>query len=101
MKKSLKDRIIYAAKEGWNVNLIPNHILKLESKNWFKYMKILGAISVSLIVSDIAYNNFHIIIYIIIFIYNVIYLLYRIYVSIVKFFYFFKVVFSKSFIIKK
>ena len=77
--KSFFQRALNGAKEGWNLNLLPDYIVVLNTKLWFKVAKLFGAISVGLVTSGIAYN-FNAILFLFIFNYNLAFIFYRFYI---------------------
>lgn len=98
--KSFINRIQNGIREGWDLNLYPQCILNLEKNFKFKIIKILGALSVTLIVSGIAHEYFNSILFYIIFVYNILFILYRIFIMIIKIFILIKLIISNKFIIR-
>jgi hypothetical protein len=74
--KTLYSRIIFGIKSGWNMPYLPEHILKLNNNIYIKILKILGPLSVLIMISGIS-KQFDNIIYYTIFIISLLYILYR------------------------
>ena len=65
IKKNLRSRIFYNIKAGWNIPVLPEHITRLDNNFYIRIFKIIGGISVFIIISGIGsklnkiylYNN--------------------------------------------
>lgn len=83
MKKTLTSKIISGIKSGWELPILPDHILKLDQNRYVKIFKFIGSICVALILSKIGEQlPIHNIFYYILYIINMIYILYKIVLSI-------------------
>ena len=97
--KTIYSRIIYGIKSGWNMPYLPDHINKLNNNIYIKILKILGSLSIILMLSGIA-KQFDKIIYYSIFIISLFYIGYKyliVFYSIKQWFYHLK---NGDFIVK-
>lgn len=78
MKKTILSRILYGIKSGWNLPVLPEHILKLEKNVYIKIFKIIGAICTLISLSGI-YNQFNLLLFYITILISVSYILYKYY----------------------
>lgn len=76
MKKSLKSRIWFGIKAGWELPVVPDHISKIDNNIYVKLFKYIGAISMFIIVSGIG-SQLNRILFYIIFVINLFYIFYR------------------------
>ena len=56
IKKNLRSRIFYNIKAGWNIPVLPEHITRLDNNFYTRIFKIIGGISVFIIISGIGSN---------------------------------------------
>nr|YP_009493230.1 hypothetical protein [Ganoderma calidophilum]AWJ64025.1 hypothetical protein [Ganoderma calidophilum] len=76
-KKILRSRILYNIKAGWNISVLPEHITRLDNNFYIRIFKIIGGISVFIIISGIG-SNFNKIYFYIIFAISMLFIIYRI-----------------------
>ena len=77
IKKNLRSRIFYNIKAGWNIPVLPEHITRLDNNFYTRIFKIIGGISVFIIISGIG-SNFNKNYFYIIFAISILFILYRI-----------------------
>lgn len=77
-KFNIKHKIWIGIKEGWNTEILPEHVIKFDNKLRIKIFKYLGSFSMFLMMSGIAkqFNNF---IFYSVFLISFVYILYRLY----------------------
>nr|WVH38096.1 hypothetical protein [Cubamyces menziesii] len=78
--KTMRIRVWNSIKDGWNIPVLPDHISKLENRIDIKIFKIMGGISVFIIVSGIGTNLDKVYFYPI-FVISITYIFYRIIIS--------------------
>ena len=80
IKKNLRSRIFYNIKAGWNIPVLPEHITRLDNNFYIRIFKIIGGISVFIIISGIGSKLNKIYLYLI-FTLSILYILYRLMIS--------------------
>ena len=74
--KTLYSRIIFGIKSGWNLPILPDHIIRLNQNIYVKLLRFLGPLSVFIMISGFC-KQFDDIIYYTIFVISLVYILYR------------------------
>ena len=80
IKKNLRSRIFYNIKAGWNIPVLPEHITRLDNNFYIRIFKLIGGISVFIIISGIGSKLNKIYLYLI-FTLSILYILYRLMIS--------------------
>ena len=80
IKKKLRSRIFYNIKAGWNIPVLPEHITRLDNNFYIRIFKLIGGISVFIIISGIGSKLNKIYLYLI-FTLSILYILYRLMIS--------------------
>ena len=80
IKKNLRGRIFYNIKAGWNIPVLPEHITRLDNNFYIRIFKLIGGISVFIIISGIGSKLNKIYLYLI-FTLSILYILYRLMIS--------------------
>ena len=80
IKKNLRSRIFYNIKAGWKIPVLPEHITRLDNNFYIRIFKIIGGISVFIIISGIGSKLNKIYLYLI-FTLSILYILYRLMIS--------------------
>ena len=80
IKKKLRSRIFYNIKAGWNIPVLPEHITRLDNNFYIRIFKLIGGISVFIIISGIGSKLNKIYLYLI-FTLSILYILYSLMIS--------------------
>ena len=80
IKKNLRSRIFYNIKAGWKIPVLPEYITRLDNNFYIRIFKIIGGISVFIIISGIGSKLNKIYLYLI-FTLSILYILYRLMIS--------------------
>ena len=75
-KKKIYTRIIFGIKSGWNLPILPDHIIRLNQKSYVILLRLLGPLSMFIMISGIC-KQFDDIIYYTIFVISLFYILYK------------------------
>ena len=98
--KSIKQRIWIGIKEAWDIELLPSFIVNFENKTSVKIAKLIGGMSMFLIISDLA-HKLNIFLYYITFLISLVYILYRIYLAFYAIIGYINIIRKGKFIVRK
>ena len=74
--KTFSHKIWFAIKSGWDMPILPDHIIKLDRNIYIKLLKITRPLSIFIIISGIG-KQFNDIIYYFIFVVSLLYIFYK------------------------
>lgn len=80
-KKTLVNRVWFGIKTGWQIEVLPNHITKLENNFYIRIFKFIGGFCVFLIISGTASSLGNLILFYIISFVSFIFIIYRLVIS--------------------